>query len=220
MSQSLSDELEPASLDENQRKKSCNSDQHSVRADSVCSSKRVRSEKIILNARGIKYEVLLSHLDKLPKSRLGRLKQLIEKIKKRGVEDESLMELCDDFDLSKNEYYFNKDPYVLNMVLNFYESGRLHVHDNLCVIFYGNELLYWGIEEIRIESCCEFKYYDKKEEINQTIEIENTKKNEMIHDRREYSDNQRLEYIKKKIRHLMERPSSSYFARVLSLINL
>jgi hypothetical protein len=217
MSQLPSDELEPVSMDENQRKKSFNSDQQSVQGDSISGLKRVRAEKIILNARGIRYDVLVSHLDKLPKSRLGKLKLLIEKIKKRGVEDESLMELCDDFDLSKNEYYFNKDPYVLNMVLNFYENDRLHVHDNTCVIFYGNELLYWGIDENRIESCCEFKYYDKKEEINQDIEIENTKKNEMIHDRREFSDNQRLEYIKKKIRHLMDKPSSSYYARVISL---
>jgi len=55
------------------------------------------------------------------------------------------MELCDDFDLGKNEYYLNKDPYLLNVVLNFYENDRLHVHDNMCVIFYGEELLYWGI---------------------------------------------------------------------------
>ena len=86
----------------------------------------------------------------------------------------------------------------------------------MCYILWRRVALLGYIDENRVESCCEFKYYDKIDEINEDIKIENKKKNEMINDRREFSDNQRLEYIKKTIWNLLEKPSSSYFARVIN----
>jgi len=80
MSQSFAESHEDINID-GDSEKSSTSEKPSVRLD----SKRAGLEEIILNARGIRYEVLLSHLDKHPKSRLGRLKQLIEKIKKKAL---------------------------------------------------------------------------------------------------------------------------------------
>ena len=92
-------------------KKSLSINKSSVRFESCNDIKnQLNKEKIILNARGIKYEVLLNVLEKLPKSRLGKLKIEIEKNKIEKIENDiALMKLCDDFDLNKNEYYFNKE---------------------------------------------------------------------------------------------------------------
>jgi hypothetical protein len=178
--------------------------------------KETKKEKIILNARGTRYECLAECFEKLPNSRLGKLKIAIEKRKREHVDDDILTKLCDDFDLEKNEYYFNKDPYVLNVILNFYENDRLHVHDNICANFYGEELLYWEIDENSIESCCQFKYFNKKEEIFEEIKIEKKEKKELIndHQKESFDEKKRSDLIKKKIWNLMEKPSSSYFARV------
>jgi len=177
--------------------------------------KESKKEKIILNARGTRYECLAECFEKLPKSRLGKLKNAIEKRKRGNVEDDTLSKLCDDFDLEKNEYYFNKDPYILNVILNFYENDRLHVHDNICANFYGEELLYWEIDENSIDTCCQFKYFNKKEEIFEEIKIEKKEKKELINDQKEsFDEKKRSDLIKKKIWNLMEKPSSSYFSRV------
>ena len=178
-------------------------------------SKKRNREKIILNARGIKYEVLLHVLEKLPKSRLGKLKTAIDEIKGSNHEnDVDLIKICDDFDLKKNEYYFNKDPYVLNLILNLYSNDRLHILND-CTIFYGEEFAYWEIDEKMIESCCQFKYLDKKEEINEEIRIEKMEKNEVLNEQLENFNEKKLsDLIRKKIWNLLEKPSSSYFARV------
>jgi hypothetical protein len=178
-------------------------------------SKKRNREKIILNARGIKYEILLDVLEKLPKSRLGKLKTAIDEIKSSNYEnDVDLIKLCDDFDLKKSEYYFNKDPYVLNLILNLYSNDRLHILND-CTFFYGEEFAYWGIDEKMIESCCQFKYLDKKEEINEEIKIEKMEKNEVFNDKIENLSQKKFStVIRKKIWNLLEKPSSSYFARV------
>ena len=179
-------------------------------------------ERITLNARGIKYEVLLSVLEKLPKSRLGKLKELLDEIKAKNLIEESdqdnLLELCDGYDLEKNEYYFNRDPYLLNMFLNFYNNDRLHMDDNVCANYFGQELQYWSIDDINIDACCQLKYFDKKDQIQDELKIENKEQNNLINDKKDDFDNTKMiDSIKKKIWNLLERPTSSYFARVSRL---
>ena len=93
-----------------------------------------KKRRIILNVRGIKYEVLLSILIKYPKTRLGRLGHLLLSNQKPTQQD--LNQLCDDFNLNENEFYFNRDPFILNMVLNHcsgHDMGyKIHVNENLC----------------------------------------------------------------------------------------
>ena len=77
--------------------------------------KSKRNERCVLNVRGIKYDVIISSFDKLPNSRLGKLQNLIAKNQMNCDDDFEL--LCDGFDLVKKEFYFNRDPYVFNLIL-------------------------------------------------------------------------------------------------------
>ena len=78
---------------------------------------KIKSRLITLNVRGVEFMVPVHQFKILPESRLGKLGALIENLKS-GTE--SFADLCDKHDLKTGEFYFDKDPYVLNMILNFY----------------------------------------------------------------------------------------------------
>lgn len=48
--------------------------------------------------------------------------------------------------------------------MNFYKTGHLHVMEELCENSFLQEIEYWGIEEVCINSCCRERYYRRKEQ--------------------------------------------------------
>ena len=171
-------------------------------------------KRIILNIRGIKYDVPLKQLDRIPNSRLSDLKyQLIDKNQNDLNE---LNNICDDFDLHKMEFYFNRDPFIFNSILNYYVNGKLHIDSSLCVISIGDELKYWKIDEDLISNCCEWSYSDKKDDVQNDIETERKLIEKITH--KESFDNFILPGLREKIWYIMEKPSSSIWAKVFKLI--
>ena len=61
--------------------------------------------------------------------------------------------------MKANTFYFNKDPFVLNMILNLYNEDKFHIDDTACGYLVSEELEYWQIDEMLLESCCQQKYY-------------------------------------------------------------
>lgn len=83
------------------------------------------------------------------------------------------MALCDGYDSILNEIYFDRDPYITNMVINYYQTGKLHLNNHsACNSFTQNELNYWQIEEYSFDSCCEFYYFKSLDEIKKIVETE------------------------------------------------
>ena len=70
---------------------------------------KIDNRTIIINARGIKYEILLHSLDKYPNTRLGKLKKLI--IKQNSID---IGLLCDKFNHELTECYFNESRLKLS----------------------------------------------------------------------------------------------------------
>ncbi|KAJ8267608.1 hypothetical protein COCON_G00127800 [Conger conger] len=93
-------------------------------------------------------------LSRFPETRLARLLQCHSK--------ESILELCDDYDDAEKEFYFDRNPSLFPYVLNFYNTGRLHVMAELCIFSFSQEIEYWGINEFFIDSCCSNVYHCKK----------------------------------------------------------
>ena len=106
------------------------------------------SDKIYLNVRGVKYKISMKRLINLPRSRLARLAKLIQSDENNEKE---LAKLCDDYNLDQMEFYFDKDPFVLNRILNLYQNGKLHVNHSDCVYFIRDELEYWQIDEYSLD---------------------------------------------------------------------
>ena len=75
------------------------------------------------------FQVSWSLLDKLPQTRLGRLRKCRS--------EEEILELADGYDPEKNEFYFNRQPRNFSCILNFLSTGKLHLGEETCVIAFS-----------------------------------------------------------------------------------
>uniref|UniRef100_A0A671PK67 Delayed-rectifier potassium channel regulatory subunit KCNS2 n=1 Tax=Sinocyclocheilus anshuiensis TaxID=1608454 RepID=A0A671PK67_9TELE len=111
---------------------------------------------IRINVGGFRRRLLSKRLSRFPETRLARLLRCRSK--------ESILELCDDYDDSENEFYFDRNPALFPYVLHFYNTGRLHVMDELCIFSFSQEIEYWGIDELFLDSCCSGSYHCRRME--------------------------------------------------------
>ncbi|GCB72474.1 delayed-rectifier potassium channel regulatory subunit KCNS1 [Scyliorhinus torazame] len=117
---------------------------------------KFEDQAINVNVGGLKRRLSSSTLSKFPNTRLGQLLKCDS--------EESILRICDDYDVSKKEFYFDRHPGLFPYVLNFYQTGKLHLMDELCVFSFSQEIEYWGINEFFLDSCCRYRYHDRKTE--------------------------------------------------------
>lgn len=152
-------------------------------------------------------------LSRLPNTRLGRLAKLrqIALTSKSTMTHEELIRVCDDYDLSSEEFFFDRHPLSFASIINFYRTGKLHLVDDICVISFHDDLIYWGIDEYYLELCCQNRYHQKKdhilEEMRKEADLLRVEKEEPIGDR--WCANGR-----RKLWDLFEHPHTSKAARV------
>ena len=164
----------------------------------------VESKRLVVNVGGDKYEVLWKTLGKLPKTRLGRL------LKCRS--HEQLMNLCDDYDLNYMEFYFDRQSKTFSTILNYYRTGKLHLQEDACILSFSEDLKYWGIEDIHLESCCQHSYIQRKEMISDEMR----KDAESLAESNEEEPVRQGFYheLQRKVWDLLEKPQTSFAARV------
>ncbi|KAM6953880.1 potassium voltage-gated channel subfamily S member 3b [Aplochiton taeniatus] len=114
-------------------------------------------DQVHLNVGGVQHRVDKNTLLRFPHMRLGRLLCC--------QNEEAILELCDDYNSADQEYYFDRNPRVFLSVLNFYNTGRIHMMEELCVFSFSQEIEYWGIQELHLSSCCSNWFQDRKEYI-------------------------------------------------------
>jgi potassium voltage-gated channel Shab-related subfamily B member 1 len=100
-----------------------------------------------------------------PTTRLGRLARLRKlTLSSSGPQSsDEFKELCDDYNLSSEEFFFDRNPLSFLSIIEYYRTGKLHLIDDVCIMSFHDDLVYWGIDENSLELCCQTKYYEKKE---------------------------------------------------------
>lgn len=176
----------------------------------IIQKSRQLNRRVTLNVGGVRHEVMWKMLEQVPRSRLGKLVQ--------AMNHEHILDLCDTYSLVDNEYFFDRHPRSFNSILNFYRTGKLHVIDEMCVLAFSDDLEYWMIDEVFLESCCQNKYNTRKEHVIEELKKEaNNVQKEQVEE-----DFGTGKFVKYQIClwDLIEKPHTSMAAKVISVISI
>ena len=77
---------------------------------------------------------------------------------------------------------------------NFYRTGKLHVVDEMCVLAFGDDLDYWGIDEFFLEPCCQLKYNARKEHVVEEMKKESANLRTAVEQTEEWGDGRFAHY--------------------------
>ncbi|MBN3319553.1 KCNG1 protein, partial [Atractosteus spatula] len=115
-----------------------------------------RKHHAIINVGGMRYLLPWTTLENFPLTRLGQLKFC--------TNFDEIMSVCDDYDVTCNEFFFDRNPGAFRTILTFLRVGKLRMLREMCALSFREELLYWGIEEESMEWCCKRKFLQRIEE--------------------------------------------------------
>ena len=164
---------------------------------------KAMNKRVVINVGGVRNEVLWSTLERLPRTRLGKLKGMNT--------HEDILTVCDEYSLMENEFFFDRHPRSFCSILNFYRTGKLHLVEEMCVIAFSEDLEYWGIDELYLESCCQHKYHTRREYVND--EMKKEADSLATADTDQFGTGKWAQY-QKYLWDLMEKPTTSLGARV------
>uniref|UniRef100_A0A672YCA0 Delayed-rectifier potassium channel regulatory subunit KCNS2 n=1 Tax=Sphaeramia orbicularis TaxID=375764 RepID=A0A672YCA0_9TELE len=176
---------------------------------------------IRINVGGFKKRLQSDTLSRFPETRLARLLHCQSK--------ESILELCDDYDDTEKEFYFDRNPALFPYVLNFYNTGRLHVMAELCIFSFSQEIEYWGINEFFIDSCCSSAYHcrkmdqdredweDRSDEGSTTSSFDELL--EFYNDATKF-DKQLLGSARRRVWLMLDNPGYSVASRIISILSI
>ncbi|XP_029101858.1 potassium voltage-gated channel subfamily V member 1 [Scleropages formosus] len=162
----------------------------------------------IINVGGSRYVLSQELLSSYPETRLGKLALSTR---------DSALDLCDDANFLENEFFFDRNSQTFRYIMNYYKTGRLHVMEELCAMSFLQEIEYWGIDELSIDSCCREKYYRRKE-MKESLDI--CKDAEVIDSEEEDFSGVVCESIRQRLWDVMEKPDSSVAAKTFGTLSV
>ncbi|KAG8519601.1 Potassium voltage-gated channel subfamily G member 1 [Galemys pyrenaicus] len=174
-----------------------------------------RRRRIIINVGGIKYSLPWTTLEEFPLTRLGQLKAC--------TNFDDILNVCDDYDVTCNEFFFDRNPGAFGTILTFLRAGKLRLLREMCALSFQEELLYWGIPEDHLDGCCKRRYLQKIEEFAEMVERE--EEEELMDSEDPDSEvpaasDSRLGRCMRRLRDMVERPHSGLPGKVFACLSV
>ncbi|KAK0148181.1 Potassium voltage-gated channel subfamily G member 1 [Merluccius polli] len=197
--------------------------QQAPEPDTALPSAARRRPYAIVNVGGLRYQLPWSTLEDFPLSRLGRLHLC------RSFDE--IMCVCDDYDVARNEFFFDRSPCAFRTILTFLRAGKLRSLREMCALSFREELLYWGVPEESLEWCCRRRLLQRMEECE---ELERAEDEDLMEDmletesggggrgascNREEEDS-RLSRCMGKLRDMVERPHSGLPGKIFACLSV
>jgi len=176
----------------------------------VVARSRAVNPRVTLNVGGERHDVMWRALENIPRSRLGRLAR-------EGLTHEAILEYVDSYSLVDNEYFFDRHPRSFKSILNYYRTGKLHIVDEMCVMAFADDLEYWGIEDLHLESCCQAKFNARKEAVEDEMKKEIT---QLMKEEPDVFADTRCGRAEEFLWNLLEKPDTSFAAKIVSIISI
>uniref|UniRef100_A0A8C5L0Q1 Potassium voltage-gated channel, subfamily G, member 2 n=1 Tax=Jaculus jaculus TaxID=51337 RepID=A0A8C5L0Q1_JACJA len=95
-----------------------------------------RSRHVIINVGGCRVRLAWAALARCPLARLERLRAC------RGHDE--LLRVCDDYDMSRDEFFFDRSPCAFRAIVALLRAGKLRLLRGPCALAFRDELAYWG----------------------------------------------------------------------------
>ncbi|CAN9515626.1 unnamed protein product [Ophioblennius macclurei] len=170
----------------------------------------------IINVGGLRYQLPWTTLEDFPLSRLGQL-HLCSSF-------DEIMRICDDYDVTHNEFFFDRSPCAFRTILTFLRAGKLRSLREMCALSFREELLYWGVPEESLEWCCRRRLLQRMEEFEA---MERAEEEDLLEDlldsdsgNGETAAESRLNWFMGKLRDMVERPHSGLPGKIFACLSV
>ncbi|XP_065603436.1 potassium voltage-gated channel subfamily V member 2-like [Cyrtonyx montezumae] len=174
----------------------------------------VRRNKCFLNINvgGKLFHIACRVVARYPITRLGKLATCTDLTKK--------LQLCDDYSVQKNEYFFDRDPSIFHYIFHFYRSGVLWIMDEMCPSNFMEEIEYWGIHLKYSQRCCRILLEEKQDELSEYLKIQKELEAELEPvDSAQQFEGKCLGKFRRAIWNLIENPYSSVPAKIIAVMS-
>lgn len=171
----------------------------------------------VLNVGGTRYAFTREVIKDFPLRRVSRLHAC--------ATEKEVLELCDDYDRDQNEFFFDRHSQVFMFIMLYLRSGKLRFVPGVCELSFYTEMLYWGLESVHLDSCCQKRLDDRMSEIGiDTISEmdvgvsgdDSQSSGEQVHETALIGRAKWLE----KMRKTFEEPNSSILAQLLASVSV
>lgn len=170
------------------------------------------TQSININVGGKLFCIPKTCAIKYPQTRIGSLALCRDRTE--------LFQLCDDYSLCKNEFFFDRDPTIFPNIFHFYKSGVLWIVQEMCPINFEEEIEYWGLSLKDTQFCCWTVFQEKIDEMkdNLKVEMELRAEIEVKYDDEGFN-NMMFGNVRKRLWDIVENPYSSTVAKAFGTLS-
>ncbi|XP_014830552.1 PREDICTED: potassium voltage-gated channel subfamily G member 4-like [Poecilia mexicana] len=169
--------------------------------------------QVLINVGGNRYAFPWSTLEQFPQSRLARLRSC--------TTPEEIARLCDDYDETCREFFFDRNPTAFRVILNFLAAGKLRLLRELCAVSLHDELDYWGVDPGHMERCCRRRMITRVDEVaERRRKEEEWRQKRMKMKKRPPQAEKGYRRLVSALREVMENPHSGLAGKIFACLSI